>query len=134
MPASSRKASCSCGQLSAVVTGEPVRVSICHCIECQRRTGSAFGAQARFHARAVSASGPASRYSRAADSGHTLTFSFCPTCGSTVYYTNDALPGFVGVPIGAFADPGFPVPEYSVYERSRHTWVGVPPGAEHSRS
>lgn len=45
-----RIASCSCGQLTARVTGEPVRVSICHCLACQRRTGSVFGVQARFPA------------------------------------------------------------------------------------
>ena len=43
-----RIASCSCGQLTAQVEGEPVRVSICHCLACQRRTGSPFGEQARF--------------------------------------------------------------------------------------
>jgi hypothetical protein len=41
---STRLASCSCGQLTAQVAGEPVRISICHCLACQRRTGSVFGA------------------------------------------------------------------------------------------
>ena len=35
-------ASCRCGQLKAIVTREPVRVSVCHCLDCQKRTGSAF--------------------------------------------------------------------------------------------
>lgn len=43
-----RTASCSCGQLQIEVQGEPVRVSVCHCLACQRRTGSLFGEQARF--------------------------------------------------------------------------------------
>jgi hypothetical protein len=43
-----RLASCSCGQLRAEVLGEPISVSVCHCYACQRRTGSAFGAQANF--------------------------------------------------------------------------------------
>jgi hypothetical protein len=41
-------ACCSCGQLQVTTTGEPVRISVCHCLACQRRTGSAFGVQARF--------------------------------------------------------------------------------------
>ena len=48
---SKRLASCSCGQLTAEVTGDPVRISICHCLACQRRTGSVFAEQARFLAR-----------------------------------------------------------------------------------
>lgn len=41
-------ASCNCGQLSLSVSGDPIRVSVCHCNACQKRTGSAFGVQARY--------------------------------------------------------------------------------------
>lgn len=128
----SHSATCSCGQLSAVASGDPVRVSVCHCLACQRRTGSAFAAQARFPARAVAVSGRSTAYAREADSGHRLTFHFCPACGSTVYYTNDSLPDFIGIPLGAFADTSTWLPAYSVYERSKHSWVDLP--AEISRS
>ena len=82
-----RRASCTCGQLHLETTGEPVRVSVCHCLDCQRRTGSAFAAQARFHA----------------------------------------------ITLGSFADPTFPAPTVSVYEKRRHPWVKVLEGmdAEH---
>lgn len=130
----SRKASCSCGQLSALATGEPVRVSVCHCTACQRRTGSVFGAQSRFPEQCVAVSGESRKYARVAESGHTLTFFFCPTCGATVYYTNDALPGFVGIPVGAFADPSFNTPTFSVYERSMHAWVAFATAVERSQS
>ena len=130
----SRKASCSCGQLSAVATGEPVRVSMCHCVACQRRTGTVFGAQARYPEKSVLVSGESRAYSRTADSGHVLTFNFCPACGGTVYYTNDALPGFVGIPVGTFADPSFNAPAFSVYERTKHPWVALPAGLERSQS
>ena len=43
-----RRAECACGQLSAVCSGEPMRVSVCHCLACKRRTGSAFSYNARF--------------------------------------------------------------------------------------
>ena len=63
----SHDAACSCGQLSLVAEGDPVRVSICHCLACQRRTGSAFGIQARFPAEQVQIAGRSSEYVRAAD-------------------------------------------------------------------
>ena len=50
-------ASCRCGQLRATATGEPVRVSVCHCLNCKRRSGSAFAAQVRFPADRVTISG-----------------------------------------------------------------------------
>lgn len=126
-----RIASCSCGQLTARVTGEPVRVSICHCLACQRRTGSVFGVQARFPAENVRASGAFTTYVRVGDSGSRASFHFCPRCGSTVYYELHGVPGTIGIPVGAFADPGFPAPSFSVYEERMHRWVGLPEGIEH---
>jgi len=82
-----RQASCCCGQLRLTTAGEPARVSICHCLECQRRTGSVFGTQARFPREQVTAiEGRATRYERVGDEGNTITFHFCPACGSTVYW------------------------------------------------
>lgn len=126
-----RTASCSCGQLTATVNAEPVRVSICHCLACQRRTGSVFGAQARFAAESVQISGKATRYVRVGDSGSKASFSFCPACGSTVYYQVEGSEAFIGIPVGAFADPGFQVPAFSVYEEHMHSWVALPEGIEH---
>ena len=96
-----RRASCCCGQLTVDCTGEPIRVSMCHCLACQQRTGSAFGVQARFR--------------------------FCPDCGSTVYWDHAGGEGLVAVAVGAFADPGFPPPTISVYATRRHPWVSLPP-------
>lgn len=122
----SRTASCSCGQLQAEVSAEPVRVSVCHCLACQRRTGSVFGAQARFPKEAVTVSGEATEFVRVGDEGSRVTFRFCPLCGATVYYTAEGLDGFVALPVGAFADPSFPAPRVSVYEERKHAWVTVP--------
>ena len=81
----SRSAQCSCGQLRAQVLGEPVRISMCHCSACQRRTGSTYGAQARFPRAQVSITGRSSQYVRTADSGNQVHFHFCPDCGATVH-------------------------------------------------
>jgi hypothetical protein len=123
-----RPASCSCGQLSLEAEGEPVRISMCHCLACQQRTGSAFSMQARFPKERVQIQGRSTEYVRISDEGESRAFNFCPECGSTVYYQTD--PELIAVPIGAFADPGFPPPKVSVYESRRHPWVTVPDGAE----
>ena len=120
---SARTATCSCGQLSIACAGEPVRLSVCHCLECQKRTGGVFGAQARFAREAVTIKGEAANWSRTGDSGGTATFSFCPRCGSTVFWEAAGLPGFVTVAVGAFADPAFPGPRVSVYDERSHPWA-----------
>lgn len=124
-------ASCSCGQLTAEVSGEPVRIFICHCLACQRRTGSVFGEQARFPRGNVSISGTSTVFERVGDEGSRAKFHFCPTCGSTVYYELEGLDEFVAIPVGAFADPNFPSPTVSVYENRMHKWVVPPAEAEH---
>lgn len=126
-----RQASCSCGKLAVSVRGEPVRISVCHCLACQRRTGSVFGAQARFRRCEVEVEGTSTAYVRRADSGSSIEFHFCPVCGSTVYYLPEAEPFVVAVPVGAFADPAFPPPRVSVYESRKHGWVGLPNDVDH---
>jgi hypothetical protein len=127
-----RTASCSCGQLTVTTRGEPIRVSVCHCLACQRRTGSVFAAQARFPLDSVQIQGESSQYVRIGDEGSKATFSFCPKCGATVHYSVD---GYdvknIAIPVGAFADPTFRSPAISVYEERMHTWVDMPPNIEH---
>ena len=126
-----RHAACSCGQLHLACEGEPVRLSVCHCLECQRRTGAPFGFQARFPRAQVQFAGESARYSRTGDSGGSITFHFCPHCGSTVYWEPQGLDDLVAVAVGAFADPAFPAPRISVYGERGHSWVTLPPGVSH---
>ncbi len=120
-----RVATCRCGRLRAECADDPVRVSVCHCLECQRRTGSAFSAQARFAAASVSVSGKFRMFTRKADSGSTLSYQFCPNCGSTIAYQIDSFPDVVAVPIGAFEEAELPDPVYSVYERRKWPWASI---------
>ena len=128
---SSRVASCSCGQLRAEVAGEPVRISICHCDACQRRTGNVFATQARFPRDAVTIHGHGKQYVRVNEEGSTGRFTFCETCGAIVFYVIDGSEQHIAIPIGAFADPTFPAPTVSVYEEYMHPWVGLPEEITH---
>jgi hypothetical protein len=118
-----RTASCSCGALTAVCEGEPVRVSVCHCLDCQKRTGSAFGVQARFPNEQVTISGAWREWMRIGDEGSHARFRFCPTCSAILFYVVDEDPGRTAIPVGAFADPTFPAPGISVYEERMHPWL-----------
>ena len=125
---SPRTASCSCGQLRIEVRGEPRGIGVCHCLACQLRTGSVFAALASFVA-PYTVSGTATEYVRTGDHGAKFTFRFCPVCGTTVFHTEEGYErSQVSVAVGAFADPGFPPPQDSVYECRRHSWVQLPPG------
>lgn len=122
------QASCQCGNLTAEISdGAEPTVVMCHCLDCQRRSGSQFGSIAYYAAESVSIAGEAREFSRGTDNGNTFTTGFCPACGSTVYAKASRLPEIVGVTVGAIADPSFPPPARSVYEQSRHRWLELPP-------
>ena len=122
----SRIAACRCGQLRIEVQGEPEGTGVCHCLACQRRTGSVFAALAAFRA-PYKVFGTATEYVHVGDKGGRFRFRFCPVCGSTVFHTAEGQEqSFVMVAVGAFADPSFPPPQDSVYEKRRHAWVRLP--------
>jgi hypothetical protein len=122
-----RHAACSCGQLHLTIEDEPSRISLCHCLACQRRTGAVISNQARFRLDQVTFADKSTQWMRTAESGNAMTFHFCPTCGSTVFWENEGFPGFITVAIGNFADPSFPAPNIAVWEETRHSWVTLPP-------
>ena len=91
-----------------------------------------FGAQARFPRSSLTISGESSEYVRVGDEGSRIAFSFCPKCGATVHYSVEGYDEEnIAVPVGAFADPSFPTPTFSVYEDRMHSWVSLPAGMEH---
>lgn len=117
-----RTAGCSCGALQVRCSGEPMRISLCHCRACRQRTGSAFSFNVTFDEAQVEPSGASTVYRRQADSGRWCTFNFCPFCGATVFYTIEVRPGKVTVPAGAFAEPNGFQPKVSVYGAQRERW------------
>lgn len=125
-----RVAACSCGQLTVTCTGEPIRSGVCHCTECQKRTGSVFAAQVRYPLDRAVIAGKATLWSRTGDSGTTGTFRFCPTCGSTVCWTSDGIPDVLYVATGAFADATMLKPMLQVYVDRKHPWVELAPDIE----
>jgi hypothetical protein len=129
-----RQAACSCGQLRVRLDGDPALVSSCHCLACQRRTGAVFGSTSFFlRHQVVSIEGEHRTWRRAADSGRFLTFHFCPTCGSTVFWEAEGTPDRLSVAVGAFADPSFPAPLRTVWTESKHGWLPFPAAIPHHR-
>lgn len=125
-------ARCQCGQLTATCHGDPVRISVCHCHDCQRRSGSAFAAQIRFPVDRIEIGGVYRSWTRISDNGRKAFQHFCPDCGSTLFYDIEAMPGLRAVTMGAFAGTDLPAPCASIYESRRLPWVEITgTGIEH---
>ncbi len=124
----SRLATCACGAIRLSVEGDPHVVSMCHCQVCQRRTGSTYSVHAYFSRSRVKMEGSPKPYIRTAESGRAIESHFCPNCGSTMFWGHPLQADQIGIPVGAFADPSFPLPDVSIFMPYKYPWVVVPEG------
>jgi len=119
-----RKAHCCCGARSIEVEGEPVLNAICHCGNCKRRTGSAFGWSAYFADEQVTA--------RTGNFGlYEITTRpqrrwFCAACGTTLLWKAGRWPSWTGTAGGCFTETPLPAPAITVSNDGRCAWLGLP--------
>lgn len=110
-------------------------MGLCHCIDCQRRTGSVFGIQAWFPKDNVTVTrGTPKLFRRIAESGRQIDSRFCGDCGTTLWWTAEQRPDWIGVAAGTFADKTLPPPGFSSFERHRPDWttnIGALPVVHH---
>ena len=77
---------CQCGSVRYVLTTEPIRLGACHCKECQRQSGSAFGMSMLVKKDSLTVTGLTKQFTRIADSGNEVAGVFCPECGVRIYH------------------------------------------------
>ena len=118
-----RTATCCCGAARIRLNGDPRLYAICHCDNCKRRTGSAFGMSAYFDDRQVlERSGNYQSY-RIRDEQQRF---FCTNCGTTLYWTSIWQPESTGVAGGCFTEDPLPGPAISVANEGRAEWLELP--------
>jgi len=110
---------CLCGAVRIEARGEPLRVGLCHCMDCRKHHGAVFHASAIFPAEAVTVSG-ATRDWRGRH--------FCPECGSSVYSQSGPE---AEVYLGTLDQPDLFKPSYELWVIRRESWLPEFPWAEH---
>jgi hypothetical protein len=121
-----REGGCSCGAIRYRLTSDPLFVHCCHCLNCQRQTGSAFVINALIEADRVEllAGEPQPVPVPRGASGKQRIFR-CPTCQIAVFSTyTRATVRFVRA--GTLDDPTSVEPDVHIYTRSKVPWVELP--------
>jgi hypothetical protein len=121
-----REGGCSCGAVRYRLTSDPLIVHCCHCLNCQRQTGSAFVINALIEADRVEVlSGELQPVLVPRDDGSEQTIWRCPTCRIALYswYGGGAV-DFVRA--GTLDDPSSVTPDVHIYTRSKLPWVTLP--------
>ena len=120
-----RKAACCCAACSIEVEGEPDLNALCHCTNCKKRTGSAFGWSAYFaDGQVVRRTGDLRIYEIAGPQPQRRWF--CAACGSTLFWKVASRPHHTGVAGGYFADCPLDPPSVTVSNHGRCGWLAVP--------
>jgi hypothetical protein len=121
-----REGGCQCGHIRYRVTGQPLRVALCYCQECQRHSGSAFSMNMIVRDSDFEiVAGSVKRFSRAADSGRTVECAFCPECGTRILHLPEFAPGIVNVKAGTLDDASDLRPAVEVFAKRKPGWLSV---------
>lgn len=126
-----RKGSCQCGGVTYEVPREPALVAKCHCLMCQKSTGAGSMTAAGFLEGDVKLSGTTKTFTYKADSGNTVTTTFCPQCGSTLSMATPRLAGIVLIRAGTLDDSTDLVPQFELFMKRRPAWDHDTPGIPH---
>ncbi|MBE7204469.1 MAG: GFA family protein [Parafilimonas terrae] len=115
---------CLCGALRFLVAGDPVAVSICHCENCRKNSGSAFSVNAIFAGRVLELAGTPAVYEDVGETGNVVRRLFCGRCGTPIESQSVySVPGYTVIKAGAFDDPARFVPDSEVYCGQALPWV-----------
>lgn len=125
-----REGGCQCGAVRYRLNGDPIMLVVCHCTECQRQSGSAFGMSL-----AVKKSefellqGTLKRWERSSHSGRKVGAAFCPECGTRIYHEPERMLGTaINVRAGTLDDRSWLAPAMHVWTQSKQSWVAIPDG------
>lgn len=119
------KGSCLCGTIRYEATGDPMMTGHCHCLDCQKSSGADHTSMLAFPAEAVKVTGKLANFDSKADSGATVTRSFCPKCGSSVIGRSSGMPGMMTVTVGTLDGAQGFKPMMRVYDKRRRTWDAI---------
>lgn len=119
---------CLCGSVAFAYDGIVGLAGYCHCQDCRRRSGSAFGISVRLEKeRFQIVRGAVKGFTKHGDSGTELTRHFCPRCGSPIFTSSPRHPAYLFVQAGAFDDPDVVKPIHQAWTRSAVGWSAIDP-------
>ena len=120
-----REGGCSCGAVRYRLTSDPLFVHCCHCLNCQRQTGSAFVINLLIEADRVDVLAGEPQRVDVPRGTKTQKIWRCPDCQVALFsqYTSARLRFVRG---GTLDDPASVEPDVHIYTRSKLPWVALP--------
>ena len=125
-----REGGCSCREVRYRLASPPMFVHCCHCLNCQKHTGSAFVINMLIEAARVELLGGAPQpVEMPLNGGSPNTIFRCSTCRVAVWSVYGGRSQILFVRGGTLDDPSSIAPDVHIYTRSKLPWVRLPEGA-----
>ncbi|PLK50774.1 aldehyde-activating protein [Uliginosibacterium sp. TH139] len=119
---------CACGAIRYECEAKPVVMLNCHCRDCQRSSGGAFAPLVVVQAdHFCLRQGVPKYFVSVADSGNTVRRGFCAECGSPLFMSSAALPGYIALKAGSLDDPTLFRPAADLWTHSAQCWDSMNP-------
>ncbi|NLR71499.1 GFA family protein [Novosphingobium sp. ERN07] len=119
-----------CGAPTLEITGEPIATRQCWCRQCQQIAAGGPTNNAIFKGDDVTITGPLAHKAWTAASGNTLTFHFCPACGTQVYAQSSARMHLKTVRFGVIDEPHGLAPQAVIWTDDAPAWAVIDPTLE----
>ena len=118
---------CQCGRVRYRIEGAPLGLAVCHCTECQRQSGSAFGMSLAVPSDAFRlTAGELRSFTVQCESGRTKRCTFCPDCGTRIYH--QVLEAVMSLKPGTLDDTSWLAPDSHYWTKRKQPWVVLPDG------
>ena len=114
--------SCNCGNISLEIWEKPQLMLQCHCLDCQKSTGTGHTSNAYFATEDVTIHGKTTSHCVESDSGYEMIRCFCPICGARLYGYNGQKPGTISVQVGCLDDQSWFNPQIVLYASRQEEW------------
>lgn len=113
---------CLCGRVTYIVSGIPIVVAHCHCVDCQRLSGTGHLPGAMYPIDRFQLNGEVGEYKLVAQNDTEVTRVFCQNCGSPILGKNTGMPGFITITLGTLDDSSEFEPEVVIFSRNQKKW------------
>ena len=120
------KGGCLCGKVQYTSSAEPAMTAVCHCIDCQKQSGSAFSINIGLRADEINFTGELRMVeTHGLESGKKINRYFCPNCGSPLYSAPDVMPGMIFLKVGTLDDTSWVKPDINFWCSTAQPWVSI---------
>ena len=117
---------CMCGKVKYTSPAEPAMMAVCHCVDCQKQSGSALSINIAIPEDQISFTGELKLVeTRGIESGKNINRYFCPNCGSPLYSAPEVMPGMIFLKAGTLDDTSWVKPDINMWCATAQPWVVI---------